>query len=96
MEKVLKMYDETKDKLLRSFDCDKEYFIKNNEYYNWRVKDIDGMFFLMYWKDGGKLNECVIVKKNNEPVIVRKKDYTMILVIECVKIAVILKNDMEV
>ena len=51
---------------------------------------------MTYWRDGGKLNECIIVKKNNEPVIIRKKDYTMILVIECVKVAVILKNDMEV
>ncbi len=96
MEKVLKKYDDIKNKLLKSFDCDKEYFIKNNDDCNWRVKDVEGMFFLTYWRDGGKLNECIIVKKNNEPVIIRKKDYTMILVIECVKVAVILKNDMEV
>ena len=54
------------------------------------------MFFLTYWKEGGKLNECVIVKKNNNPLIMRKEDYTMIVIIECVKVAVVLKNDMEV
>lgn len=96
MEKLLKRYVESQSKLLKSFDSDTDYFIKNVSDYNWRVKEIDGMFFLTYWKDGGKLNECVIVKKNNQPIIVRKSDYTMIVVIECIKIAVILKNDMEV
>ena len=96
MEKTLKKYVEGKDKLLKAFDCENEYFIKNIVDHNWRVKDAENMFFLTYWKDGGKLNECVIVKKNNEPIIVRKKDYTMIVVIECVKVALILKNDMEV
>ncbi len=96
MEKLLKRYVESQSKLLKSFGSDTDYFIKNVSDYNWRVKEIDGMFFLTYWKDGGKLNECVIVKKNNQPIIVRKSDYTMIVVIECIKIAVILKNDMEV
>ena len=96
MEKTIKAYLYSKKKLLNDFDCDTDYFLKNLEEYNWRVKDMDGMFFLTYWKEGGKLNECVIVKKNNNPLIMRKEDYTMIVIIECVKVAVVLKNDMEV
>ncbi|MCI8804564.1 MAG: hypothetical protein HFE59_01460 [Clostridiales bacterium] len=96
MEKTIKDYLYSKEKLLNNFDCDTDYFVKNLDEYNWRVKDMDGMFFLTYWKEGGKLNECVIVKKNNNPLIMRKEDYTMIVIIECVKIAVVLKNDMEV
>ncbi len=96
MEKTIKDYLYSKKKLLNDFDCDTDYFLKNLEEYNWRVKDMDGMFFLTYWKEGGKLNECVIVKKNNNPLIMRKEDYTMIVIIECVKVAVVLKNDMEV
>ena len=96
MERTLKKYAENKNKILSGFDCSTDYFIKIAADANWRVKEADGMFFLTYWREGEKLNECVIVKKNNEPVIVRKKDYTMIVVIECVKVAIILKNYMEV
>jgi len=96
MEKILKKYDEYKNKLLRSFDCGRDYFIKNIEEYNWRVKNADGMFILTYWKEGERLNECIIVKKNNKPVIIRKDEYTMIIAVECIKIALILRNDMEV
>ncbi len=96
MEKILKKYVDSKSRLLKSFDCNGEYFVKPLEGYNWRVKELDQMAFLTYWKEGEKLNECVIVKKNNAPIIVRRKDYTMIVAIECVKVALILKNDMEV
>lgn len=96
MEETLKNYLYSKEKLLKDFECAAEYFIKSLDECNWRVKDTDGMFFLTYWKEGGRLNECVIVKKNNKPLIMRKKDYTMIIIIECIKIAVILKNNMEV
>jgi len=96
MEKTIKNYLCSKEKLLKEFDCDTEYYVKSLEEYNWRVKDTEGMFFLTYWKEGGRLNECVIVKKNNKPLIMRKKDYTMIVIIECIKVAAVLKNDMEV
>jgi len=96
MEKILEKYTDSRNEILDTFGCEKEYFIKNIETYNWRVKDVDGMFFLTYWKQGGKLNECIIVKKNNAPIIIRKEEYTMIIVIECIKIALILKNNMEV
>ncbi len=96
MEELLKKYTESKKAILNNFNCETDYFIKNIEDYNWRVKDVDGMFFLTYWREGEKLNECIIVKKNNSPVIVRQMGYTMAVVIECIKIALILRNDMEV
>lgn len=96
MENDVKNYIDCKNKLLKMFKCDDEYFIKTLEDYNWRVKNSEGLFFLTYWKQGGKLNECIIVKKNNRPLIFREKEYTLIVAVECVKVALILKNDMEV
>lgn len=96
MENAVRDYVDCKNKLLRMFDCNEEYFIKTLEDYNWRVKNSEGMFFLTYWRQGGRLNECIIVKKNSKPMILRAEGYTMIVAIECVKVALILKNDMEV
>ena len=79
-------------KLMKYFNCDGNYFVKAAVDCGWRIKEIDGNYFVAYWKEGEAPTECVVVKKNSEPLIFKKSDYTMIICIECVKIALVLKN----
>jgi len=93
---IVENYLESKNSLFSYFDCNEEYFVKPVLDYEWRIKEIDNMFILTYWKQGGKLNECIIAKKDNIPIIVRKSDYSLVVAIECVKVAIILKTEREV
>lgn len=96
MDSIVKNFVSTKDELLKAFDCSDLYFVKVQEDCFWRIKNVDGMHFLTYWKEGGKLCECIVVKKDNLPLISRKEGYTMAVIIECVKVALVLKNELEV
>ncbi|MDE6182260.1 MAG: hypothetical protein K2F59_03550, partial [Eubacteriales bacterium] len=62
---------------------------------NWTIKDNDGVFFLTYIEENNT-KDCVIVKKNNEPMIFKTNDYTMVVGIECVKLGFILKNSNKI
>lgn len=95
MENVVLEYLSSKYNLLDYFDCSEDYYVKLAVGCNWRVKEIDGIYILTYWRDGGMLRECVIVKKKREPLIFRQDMYTLIVCIECVKVAIILKNSNE-
>lgn len=96
MSGVIKDYLVSKSSLMDYFQCCEDYYIKLLEDYLWRVKENNGIYFLTYWKKGGRLQECVIVKKSGRPLIFRQSDYTMIVCIECVKIALVLKTENEV
>ena len=37
MEKTIKDYLYSKEKLLNDFDCDTDYFVKNLDEYNWKT-----------------------------------------------------------
>lgn len=96
MQTIVQEFLESKNSLMRYFDCEDNYYIKALDDYDWRIKESEGLYFLTYWKPGGRLNECVIVRKDKKTLIFRQFDYTMIICIECVKIALILKNSNEV
>ncbi len=92
MNKALYRYVDTKRKLLAYFNCEDEFHIHVNTGYNWRIMDLDGVYFLSYWRTGSKPVDAVIVKKNGEPMIFEKPDLTMVVAIDCIKIAFIMKN----
>lgn len=82
MKKSLKSY----------FKCNDDYFYKIITNYDWQVKESDGIYILKYWKELSKINECVLVKKDNSPLIYEGKEYTLLIGIECIKIGLIVKN----
>lgn len=92
MKKAVSEYLCSKNNLMQYFNCKDDYFIKPIVNYYWRIKEEDDVYFLSYWKDGSPLNECVIVKKNNKPLIFEKRDYTMIIGVECVKVGLVVRN----
>lgn len=92
MKTLIEDFIQTKEKLNKSFNCTEDYFIKPLIDTKWTIKDNDGIFFLKYIDKNNKTKECVIVKKNNTPMIYKSGNYTMVIGIECVKLAFILTN----
>lgn len=95
MKNIVDKFIDAKNQLNNYFNCNEDFFIKplvNNE---WTIKNNDGMFFLTY-SEGNNTKDCVIVKKNNEPIIFKTDEYTMVIGIECVKLGFILKNNLEI
>lgn len=96
MQNIVENFINAKNMLNSKFDCEDDFFIKPLINKKWTIKDIDGIFFLTYWDKDNKIKDCVIVKKNNKPMIYKKDNYTMVVGIECVKLAFILKDENNV
>ncbi|WP_250277911.1 hypothetical protein [[Clostridium] colinum] len=93
MKDIVENFINAKNILNETFNCNDDFFIKPLVNKKWTIKDNDGIFFLTYIDDSNKAKDCVIVKKNNEPMIYKKENYTMVIGIECVKLAFILDNN---
>jgi len=91
MEKLDNL-SKAKNELFKCFGVKEDYFIKSSYDFNWTIKKNNDLYFLNYWKDGEKVHKCIIVKKDGKPQIFSTAEATMIIVIECVKIAVVLNN----
>lgn len=81
-----------KKSLLWHFNCQDDYYIKALPDVRWRVKEEDDIFFLSFLDDKKNASHAVIVKKDGKPLIYAAEDYTMVIAIDCVKIAFIFKN----
>ncbi len=85
-------YISAKNSVMEYFKCDGDYYIRPLMDYKWTIKGDDEYFILSYWKDDEKRNDAVIVKKGGDPMIFKAGDHTMIVGIDCVKIAFIFHN----
>lgn len=95
MSDLVDKYMGATQSLQKYFNCTNDYFIKPLPDFNWSIYGDEGIFFLTYWnKDNDKVN-AVIVKKDNKPLIYKTEDYTMVVALDCIKIAFILKNKKE-
>nr|WP_317359035.1 hypothetical protein [uncultured Tyzzerella sp.] len=92
MKDIVDNFINAKNMLNKKFNCNDDFFIKPLTENKWTIKDNDGVYFLTYLDNYNKAKECVIVKKNNEPMIYKKDNYTMVIGIECIKVAFILDN----
>ena len=93
MDNAVKNFSDANLKIKRYFKCKEDCFVKVMDDYNWSIKEGEGISFFMYWKDGQPLKECVISKKNDKPLIFKTNKYTMVIAIECVKVALVVKNE---
>ena len=87
---------EAKEELLRSFGCTEDYHIESRLGQNWEITEDDGVFFLSYWENIASKTTAVIVKKNDAPLLFETSGYTMIIAIDCIKIAFIFNNVLKV
>lgn len=92
MKKPVQEFIQAKNNLTNYFGIQEDFYIKPATSYNWYIRELEGTYFVGYSKEGEKTSEAVIVRQNGEPYIVEKGDYTLVVCIECVKIALVLKN----
>ena len=74
------------------FGTDMKYVIKPLLDVYWRVWTMEDVQFLTYWSDDVQKTDVLIVKEGVKPLIFEKEDYTMVVGIECIKVALIFKN----
>ncbi len=91
-EAVIK-YIQAKERLMRYFGCKENYFVKPLHDAFWRIEDTNDFPILSYWHENDSKTDALICKKGGKPMIFSTKAYTMIIGIECIKIAFIFKND---
>ncbi len=81
-----------KNSLMQYFNCKDNYFVKTLVNFNWQVNTNEGITFLTYWDSNLNKTNAVVVKKSGTPLIYKGRDYTMIVAIDCIKVAFIFKN----
>ncbi len=91
-DKSILNYIDAKSKIFEYFDCSNDYFIKPAIDCKWIVKGDEDFYFLSYFDENDKKTDAVVVRKNGEPLIYKTDLYTMVIAIDCVKIAFIFKN----
>ncbi len=92
MKKPIQEFIMAKNNVLEFFNCKENYFIKPLMPHTWSIKTEDGVAFLSYWSDGSEEVKVVVAKKDGKPLIFETRDYTMVIGIECIKIAFVFKN----
>lgn len=99
MGELVADYVKTKKLLMDSFECSDDYFIKNVEHCKWTISNDDNWCIVSYWEKKGDKEaktDLVVVRKNGELQIFRNKKYTMVICIQCVKVAFIFDNSKRI
>lgn len=92
-------YVKIKKLLMDSFCCNDDYFVKNVEECKWTISNDANWCIVSYWdKKGTKevKNDLVVVKKNGKLQIFENGKYTMVICIQCVKVAFIFDNSKRI
>lgn len=93
---TVQQFIQMQKEVLDFFQCQGEFFIKPLLNYYWTIHNTEDFYFLSYWMEKNKRITAVIVKRNSLPMIYKKKDYTMVVAIDCVKIAFVFRNNQRV
>ena len=73
MKDIVQNFIKAKQELNKQFECNDDFFIKPLINNKWSIKDNDGIFFLTYLDEQNVAKDCVIVKKNGQPMIYKKE-----------------------
>jgi hypothetical protein len=93
MKKYVPDFIQAKKDLMQYFGCTDDFYVKPVTNATWYIRELEGMYFVGYGKEDEKPSEAVVVRRDGEPYIIEKGDYTMVVCIECIKIALIFKNE---
>ncbi len=92
MQKEIQSYLRAKNNILMKFGCKQDYPIKPMINVKWMISGDDGVFFLTYWDENNERKDFAIAKSDGSPMIFETKDYSMVVAIDCIKIAFVFKN----
>lgn len=86
-------YMEKRKHVMNYFKCEGEFFIKPLLNARWFISSEGDYFILSYWEKDKPKTNAVIVKRAGEPLIYKTERYTMVIAIDCVKIAFLFENE---
>ena len=86
-------FEKAKKRIDEYFGCEGDFFIKPLLDFECAVKEHEDFAFLSYWTDEGKKVDAVVVRKGGEPMVYKKKEYTMVVAIDCVRIGFIFRSE---
>lgn len=86
---------QSRKKIWDYFDCAGDYYIKPLVGQEWLIRKVDDFYFLTYWTNEDVKMDAVVVSKGGNPFIYTTKEYTMVVAIDCVKIAFIFQNSYQ-
>ena len=86
-------FEQARKRVNNHFGCDGDFFVKPLLDCEWAVKENEDFAFLSYWTDEGKKVDAVVVRKGGEPMVYKKKEYTMVVAIDCVRIGFIFRSE---
>ena len=94
MRKAVPEYIVARNNLFRYFDCPDSYLVRTMTNTEWTVRTEEGISFLTLFIEDTRA-EFVVVRKDNAPLVYQSGEYTMVIAIDCIKIAFVLKNESE-
>ena len=92
MSDAVTKYFAAEDALYRAFGCDEKYPLRVAQLCKWQIKRDVSTYFLALMEDTNKATEFVVVQKDGKPLIYNADGYSMIIAIDCVKMAFILDD----
>ncbi len=94
MESLINDLKNINNDIFAQFGIEKDYFISVKDDYNWELIQEENINIVKYYK-GNEIKTSLIVNKGTEPLIIEKNGYTMIIAIDCIKIAFIFNNSLK-
>ncbi len=95
MNNAIETYIEASERIAKDFDVNGEYFIKPILDCQWSLREVEGLMFFKYIKDGKEYDQ-IVVRQNGENLIKEKEEHTLIVAIDCVKISFLVSNTMKI
>lgn len=78
--------------VMEHFKCEGDYYIKPLLEMQWKVSNEEDFYLLSYWSDNFPKTNSVILQKAGKPMIYEDRTHTMVVGIDCVKIAFLFEN----
>ncbi len=90
----LVIYKKTQNDIFKNFNVEPKYFLSVLDECSWEIIMQDDINLIKY-DNGTEQKTNLIVQKSEKPFIVEKGGYTMVVAIDCVKVAFVFKNDLK-
>ncbi len=94
MNNLVNNFKKTNDDIFLKFGVKNKYFISVLDDYNWEIINDNDIYLIKYYKDDFEQTNFII-QKNDVPLVYVEDGYTMIIAIDCVKVAFVFKNDLK-
>lgn len=95
MKETINLIVKNQNKLFDEFGVSNNYQLKILNETTFSVINENDMHLVKYDENGSTTTNLILTKKD-EPLIFEKDGYTMIIAIDCVKVALVFSNDNRV